>query len=626
MNKFSDRFQDDIAAILHAVEALLPNPASTAQPPMPADPAASRFTALARIFRLGPAEEDMLRCLIAAHVEPRLRDRFAERTGFAYVTEYLVRALGGHGPEPIFASDSPLNIWQLVHARDTGPDTPLALELDLAVLEWLAGKPGLEPRLVRRLTRPEPLSRALGDRHAAGVAEFTQSLRSGQPLLCLLDPEDGVEVTDFLAAVAQQTGLTIWCVRGGAPFSDQDLLKVHRFARVQNAALYWEEPSLDCLKPALVPGAQFQFATRRTGLGLTRLAGHRHLTLPLSAPTRAELRQLLQSRFADADETTLTRAVATKGLTPRRIMDPAFTSIDALRDAQTTANAAALTDWAVPLPTTMRFDDLVLEPDLKDALRQFVEEIDAHATLWQDPEVARVYAQERALTALLQGPPGTGKTLTARILAGEAGLPLYRVDAASLTSKYIGETAENMRSLFHAANKSGAMLFIDEFEAIVGKRTETRNEIARSYNHDTAYFLQLIETQFEGVAIFATNRPMEIDEAMHRRIRKVFDFRLPDKEERKALWQRALLPFKPAGELLALSALLADSFAFSGSRIKAVVLNARALKPKGQTGIGVAQLRQAAMAEARANGRLPGKRELQQIASFGTATTGETEQ
>jgi SpoVK/Ycf46/Vps4 family AAA+-type ATPase len=225
---------------------------------------------------------------------------------------------------------------------------------------------------------------------------------------------------------------------------------------------------------------------------------------------------------------------------------------------------------------------------------------------------------------LLQGQPGTGKTLTARVLAGEAGLPLFRVDAASLTSKYVGETAENMRSLFRAANKSGAMIFIDEFEAIVGKRTETRNEIARSYNHDTAYFLQLIETQFEGVAVFASNRPMEIDEAMHRRIRKVFDFKLPDKGERKELWRLALAPFGVSNDVLQFADLLAESFALSGSRIKAVVLNAHALGLSRQSGPDISSLRQASLSEARSNGRLPSARELQRIESFGAEPNTET--
>ncbi|WP_019954996.1 ATP-binding protein [Yoonia vestfoldensis] len=573
MNKFTSDFHADLNAITARVKAALgqENDAALAHD-------LARFDRLARMFRLGAAERDLLHCLIACHTDPALYHRFAEQSGFAYVTEYLVRRLFDHGPAPIYASDSPLNLWQLVHARDMGPGQPVALELDLAVLEWLAGKPGLEPRLIKRLSRPEPAQR---DGDTAAFAPFLAAVAQHVPVICLVAPGDGGDIATTMAAITAQTGLAIWCVRDSAtPLSDLDILKIHRFAHVQGAGLFWAKAAQDCLDPVLVPGAQVQIGVRQKGVRITPPHSTRIIALdPLTTPQP--------------------------------------------QAAQIARKTEALQDWAVALPTHMGFNDLVLEPGLKTALRGFVAEIRAHADLWQDAEVARVYAQERALTALLQGPPGTGKTLTARVLAAEAGMPLYRVDAASLTSKYIGETAENMRALFDAANGSGAMLFIDEFDAIVGKRTETRNEIARSYNHDTAYFLQLIETRFDGVALFASNRPMDIDEAMHRRIRKVFDFQLPEAAERRALWQLALQPFGPSSQVIAFSLLLAESFAFTGSRIKAVVLNAVALAPQGGPRVTVPGLRSAALAEARANGRLPARRELQQLESFGTGRTQE---
>jgi SpoVK/Ycf46/Vps4 family AAA+-type ATPase len=52
---------------------------------------------------------------------------------------------------------------------------------------------------------------------------------------------------------------------------------------------------------------------------------------------------------------------------------------------------------------------------------------------------------------LLVGPSGTGKTLAASWVATRLGLPLYRVDLASVTSKYIGETEKNLSDLFARA-------------------------------------------------------------------------------------------------------------------------------------------------------------------------------
>ena len=56
------------------------------------------------------------------------------------------------------------------------------------------------------------------------------------------------------------------------------------------------------------------------------------------------------------------------------------------------------------------------------------------------------------MRALLVGPSGTGKTLAAGWLATQLGIPLYRVDLASVTSKYIGETEKNLSQLLARAS------------------------------------------------------------------------------------------------------------------------------------------------------------------------------
>ncbi|MEO1638488.1 MAG: ATP-binding protein [Pseudomonadota bacterium] len=612
MNKFSAQFHDEVTQISATVAATLAEQAAPhGQTP--------RFDKLVQVFGLNDAEADLLRCLIAAHFDPALAQVFDERSGYGCVTEYLIRSAFDHANALIYTSDSPLNVWRLVIASEIGPGAPLAFAIDTAVLEWLAGKPGLEPALIRLLRRPGQAGQPDAS-VSKEIDTLTDHLGQGRPTVCTLALSDGADAEVFLAATQAQLKLTVWCVDAkAATLDDDDIAKLHRFARVQNAALAWDAAKAVCLTPRRVPPTHLQFAPD-TAQDRSILPD---LKLRLAGPDTRALTALLCARFPDAAAADIHAAAVTKGLSPSRISDPRVTDLPTLISAQRRENAEALVAWAVPLPTTMGFDDLVLEEEQTQAFRHLVTEINAHASLWQDPEIARVYAQERALTVLLKGPPGTGKTLTARVLAREAGLPLYRVDAASLTSKYIGETAENMRALFKAANRSGAMLFIDEFEAIVGKRTETRNEIARSYNHDTAYFLQLIETQFEGVAIFATNRPAEIDEAMHRRIRKVYDFALPEEAARAALWNRALAPFAVSAEVMAFGELLAEVFPFSGSRIKSIVLNAHALAHGTGAALSIADLRAAALAEAKNNGRLPAKRELARIAAFdGTTPEG----
>ena len=60
--------------------------------------------------------------------------------------------------------------------------------------------------------------------------------------------------------------------------------------------------------------------------------------------------------------------------------------------------------------------------------------------------------------ALFAGESGTGKTYAAEAIASAAALDLYRIDLASVVSKYIGETEKNLSRLFEAAETSGAIL------------------------------------------------------------------------------------------------------------------------------------------------------------------------
>jgi cell division protease FtsH len=76
---------------------------------------------------------------------------------------------------------------------------------------------------------------------------------------------------------------------------------------------------------------------------------------------------------------------------------------------------------------------------------------------------------------LFEGAPGTGKTHTAKAMAREAGVPFLFATATSFQSSYYGATARKIRSFFKelraaAAREGGAIAFIDEFDAIAGRR------------------------------------------------------------------------------------------------------------------------------------------------------------
>jgi SpoVK/Ycf46/Vps4 family AAA+-type ATPase len=175
--------------------------------------------------------------------------------------------------------------------------------------------------------------------------------------------------------------------------------------------------------------------------------------------------------------------------------------------------------------------------------------------------------------ALFVGASGTGKTLAAGWLATRLGLPLYRIDVASVTSKYIGETEKNLSQLFARAEHAEVVLLFDEADSLFGKRTDVKESNDRFANAQTNYLLQRIES-FEGIAVLTSNSRSRFDGAFTRRLDAILEFPQPTPEERRALWAGHL------GERHALTPAelnrLAAACDLAGGHIRNAVLDAAA--------------------------------------------------
>lgn len=119
---------------------------------------------------------------------------------------------------------------------------------------------------------------------------------------------------------------------------------------------------------------------------------------------------------------------------------------------------------------------------------------------------------------LMEGPPGTGKTLMARALAGEAGVPFFTVSGSEITGMFVGLGAARIKALFRKARRHGGVIFIDEIDALGGKRGRSS-----SHNEDDRTLNQLL-VEMDGfapsdgvVVIGATNRAGELDPALLRK-------------------------------------------------------------------------------------------------------------
>ena len=200
------------------------------------------------------------------------------------------------------------------------------------------------------------------------------------------------------------------------------------------------------------------------------------------------------------------------------------------------ASRARLDDLAQRLEPAAGWDELVLPEAQKIILRQIAAHARHRLTVYQKWGFAAKGARGLGISALFAGESGTGKTMAAEVLAHKLHLDLYRIDLASVVSKYIGDTEKNLRRVFDAAEESGAILLFDEADALFGKRSEVRDSHDRYANIEVSYLLQRMEA-YRGLAILTTNMKAALDVAFQRRLSFVVHFPFPDQQQRELIWR-----------------------------------------------------------------------------------------
>lgn len=146
---------------------------------------------------------------------------------------------------------------------------------------------------------------------------------------------------------------------------------------------------------------------------------------------------------------------------------------------------------------------------------------------------------------LLIGPPGAGKTMTAAAMAGELKLPLFSVLLDGLLTKFMGETASKLRTVFSAMAETRGVYFFDEFDAIGARRSE-RNDVGEIRRVLNSFLQFLEEDESEGLIVAATNHPELLDPALFRRFDDVIEYALPSAEVARAILMGRLATFDTA--------------------------------------------------------------------------------
>ena len=163
--------------------------------------------------------------------------------------------------------------------------------------------------------------------------------------------------------------------------------------------------------------------------------------------------------------------------------------------------------------------DLSLSPEQTDAIRAIA--LSARAETGSPVSLGIASAPPgTGITALFVAPDRATAMKATAVLANELGRDVYRVDLGQVVSKYVGETEKNLSRVFDEAQRAGAVLFFDEADALFGTRTDVKDAHDRYANLDISYLLERLE-QHQGLAILATNRRVNLDEAFMRRVRHV---------------------------------------------------------------------------------------------------------
>ena len=553
----------------------------------PAGPASSPVTSgepwhalerLRTLFGLSAFERDLL-VLCAGH---SLESRFAVGCASAqgdprgiWPTFGLALTVLDDPHWSAVSAGGPLRYWQLVDL-DRGSLLHVPLHLDERILAFLLGVPAVDerltalvrPALVRpALVRPALVGPALTDAGAdsplqavarAGARSWTQAATSSQPLL-LIGRHRSIRQAAF-AGICRSCGLAPYSLDASdipaTPTEREQFGRLWtREAALIGAALCVQTEDCDSVRhvSAWLAATEAPIAIEvRPGTPAEQLDG---LRLHIPAMTAADRRQawtrdlgplaeqmdgyldrIAEYFHFDEPAIRLSAAAVCEAASAGEVTDAGQLSWRICREHA----RRALDTLAQRVEVRAGWADLVLPDSQVETLRQIAMNVRQRGVVNDTWGFATRHARGLGLTALFAGVSGTGKTMAAEILAAEVDLDLYKVDLASVVSKYIGETEKNLRAIFDGAGQSGAILLFDEADALFGKRSEVRDSHDRYANLEISYLLQQMES-YRGVAILTTNMQHAIDPAFLRRIRFIVQFPFPDPAARARIW-RGIFP------------------------------------------------------------------------------------
>jgi ATPase family associated with various cellular activities (AAA) len=457
----------------------------------------------------------------------------------------------------------------------------------VAIPEHDPGRPATIAELKPVLAADSPLPVMVAGPDAPALL----ALALGQPLL-LVDVNDAMDVE-----LMREAGVTALLEGRRICFDGLDELEPDRHLRVQRVLGARGERTLVCASTAqavvaLGEATAVVVEAPQASFGERRAAWAAHTGTEDVNDVAAKFRLSVGQIGDAADVARLSAMTRGEALPTPPDLDLGARSASSTRLAELASRLDAPFTWA---------DIVIAERQLEvlHSISSYLRHRDLVLSEWG---YEKTVARSQGLKVLFAGESGTGKTMAGQVLARDLGLDLFRLDLATVVSKYIGETEKNLDRVFGAAEGSNAILFFDEADALFGKRSEVKDAHDRYANIEVAYLLQKMEG-YPGAVILATNFRQNMDDAFLRRLDVVVDFPFPEPEDRERIWKLVLPAAAPVSDDIDVK-FLAERFKLSGGSIRNCSLTAAFMAADGAGRIGMEHLVRAVALEYNKLGRL----------------------
>ncbi len=302
--------------------------------------------------------------------------------------------------------------------------------------------------------------------------------------------------------------------------------------------------------------------------------------MPLNADVDLNLLADVTHGFVGADLEALCREAAMSALRrllpeidfnsadlPYQRLAELTVTLDDFRAALCEVSPSAIRELFVDIPD-VRWEDVGGMDSIRQRLIESVQWPIKYPELYQQAGV------KPPKGLLLVGPPGVGKTLIAKAVANESGVNVISVKGPALMSRYVGDSEQGVRELFHKARQaSPCIIFLDEVDSVVPSRGEgsTDSHVAERVLSQFLSEMDGLE-ELKGVFVLgATNRVDLIDPAMLRpgRFDDIIELGLPDEAAKQQILA-VHLRNKPLAAAIDVEAIALRCAQASGAELAAV--------------------------------------------------------